>query len=837
MNTHKPPATFYISTLLVLLPLFVLFFVTVTPTLAQITKVRGKVSDATTGEPLPFVNVFFKGTTIGATTDLEGFYSLESRGATDTLVASSVGYLAGKKIIVRNRYQEVNFLLQPDRISLSEVVIVAGENPAEIILKKVIDKKPENNRQKLDFYQFEAYNKIQFDANNLSERFMNSRALKPFKFIFEYADTSSVNGKTYLPVFLSESLSDVYYRKNPSTSREVIKASRVSGIRDESISQLLGDMVQQVNIYENYITLFFKNFVSPISNLGLLSYSYYLVDSVSMDGQWCYNLAFKPKRKQEYTFTGNMWIHDTTFAVKRVDMRIADDANINYINTILLQQEFVQVDGKWWMLSEDRLIADFNISEKDSSKNIGLYGTKTSTYREFVINQPKDKAFYNNPVSVVVERDAGERDDDYWEQARHEQLTRSEKMVYEMVDTLKSLPVFNTWVDITQMVISGYYVKGNMEWGPYMSTYSYNELEGHRFRLSGRTSNAFSTRIMFDGYTAYGLKDQQMKYGLGFIYMVDKNPRRALGGSVSYDVEQLGQSQNAFREDYMLAALFRRNPADKLSLVQQHNGYYEHDWFNGLSNTFSLTQRSVWSARGAPFSWACNNGDCLQLSDVIRTSEFSLKTRFAYREKYVSGEFERTSLGAQYPVLELSYSYGIPDLFDSDFEYHKLQFSVKQWFNIMTWGWSKYSIETGKIWGQIPYPLMKIHPGNETYWYDESAFNLMNYYEFVSDQYFSFYYTHHFVGFFFNKVPLLRKLRWREVAQVKGVIGNVSRKNLEFSSLPDGTFSTGKPYFEAGLGVENIFRFFRVDAIWRLSYYDHADITKFGVMVSMQFDF
>ncbi len=805
--------------------------------LAQITKVRGKVSDALTGEPMPFVNVFFKGTTTGATSDIDGFYSIETRLATDTLVASCVGYEILRKPVVKYRYQEINFLLQPNQISLSEVVIVPGENPAEIILKKVIEKKPENNREKLDYYEFEAYNKIQVDANNLSEKFMNRKILKPFQFIFDYVDTSSVNGKTYLPVFLSESLSDVYYRKNPTASREVIKANRVSGIRDESVSQVLGDKVQQVNIYDNYITLFFKNFVSPVAGFGLLYYKYYLVDSANIDGQWCYNLAFKPRRKQEFTFTGNMWIHDTTYAVKRVDMRIADDANINFINDMLLQQEYTLVDKRYWMLSRDRLVVDFNLTERDSATNIGFYTTKTTTYRNFVINTPRDKEFYNTPVAVMVDNNANEKTDEFWQKSRHEELSRRENMVYQMVDTLKTLPIFNTWVDIIQMATTGYYVKGKMEWGPYMSTYSFNSLEGHRLRLSGRTSNSFSTRIMLDGYTAYGFRDEQLKYGGGFMYMVDKNPRRVLGGSFKYDVEQLGQSQNAFREDFLLAAIFRRNPADKLSMVSQYKTYYEHEWFTGLTNTFSFTQRSIWSAGRVPFALNCDNGDCLKLTDVLRTSEFSLSTRFAYQEKFISGEFERVSLGAKYPIIELNYTYGAPGLFDSQFEFHRLQFGVRHWFNIMSLGWSKYAVETGKIWGSLPYPLLKIHPGNETYWYDESAFNLMNYYEFVSDQYISFYYTHHFVGFFLNKVPLMRKLKWREVAQVKGVIGNVTKRNLEYSSLPPGTFTTGKPYFEAGLGIENIFRFIRVDAIWRLSYYDHPDITKFGVMVSMQFDF
>lgn len=805
--------------------------------MAQVTKVRGKVTAASTGEPIPFVNVYFKGTTIGTSTNLDGIYSIETRYASDSVAASSVGYITEVKPVEKNRFQQIDFSLPPAYTNLSEVVIKAGENPADIILRKVIANRDQNNSEKLDYYQFEAYTKISLDANNLTEKFKSRAILKPFQFIFDFVDTSAVTGKSYLPVFMSETISELYYRSSPKTRREVITASRISGISNQSISQLLGDMVQQVNIYDNYITLFLKNFISPIAGTGLLSYKYYLTDSSLIDNQWCYKLVFKPRRKQEFTFVGNMWIHDTTFAVKQFEMQIAEDANINFINELVLKQEFTLVDERFWMMSKDELISDFNVSARDSAKNIGFFGNKTTTYRNFVINQPKEKEFYSSPVITSIKKNADDRSEEFWTAARHENLTERESKIYVMIDTLKTLPVFNTWVDIIQMVASGYYVRGKMEWGPYMSTYSYNQLEGHRFRISGRTSNEFSTKLMLHGYVAYGLNDKQIKYGTGFIYMLGKNPRRVLSLRTKHDIEQLGQSQNAFREDFLLASLFRRNPADKLSLIQEYEGFYEHEWFNGLSNTLSINQRNIWSSGRVPFSLQCEDGDCLKQTNVLHTTEIGFKTRLALREKFVMGEFERVSLGGKWPVFELNYAYGIPGLFSGDFEYHRAQLSIKHWFNVLSWGWSRYGIEAGKIWGKAPYPLLKIHPGNETYVYDETAFNLMNYYEFVSDQYLSFYYTHHFVGAFLNKVPLLRKLKWREVAHVKGVIGNVSKQNLNYSALPKGTYTTGKPYFEAGMGIENIFRIFRVDATWRLSYFDHPDITKFGIFVSMQLDF
>ncbi|MBK7030692.1 MAG: carboxypeptidase-like regulatory domain-containing protein [Bacteroidales bacterium] len=271
----------------------------------EITKVMGVVKDARTGEPLPFVNVYFKGTNAGATSDFSGHYSLESRKAIDTIIASYVGYLTERRAIQPNHFQVVDFALQLENIELSEVVIRPGENPAEVLLKKIIDHKDLNDPDKKETYHCEVYTKMQFDANNISEKLKNRRVLEPFKFVFEHMDTSTVNGKAYLPVMLSESFSDIYYRKSPRARKEFISATQISGIENASIAQFAGNLAQNINIYDNYIDLFQKNFPSPVSSLGLLYYKYYLIDSTNLDGKWCYNIMFKPRRKQEYAFTGN----------------------------------------------------------------------------------------------------------------------------------------------------------------------------------------------------------------------------------------------------------------------------------------------------------------------------------------------------------------------------------------------------------------------------------------------------------------------------------------------------------------------------------------------------
>lgn len=817
---------------------FLVVLTTVQPVLGQLTKIMGTVTDKTNGEPMPYVNIIFNDKAIGITTDFSGKYSIETKTAGDSLIASFIGYERQEKKVEKGKFQIINFEMVPHEFELQTVVIIAGENPAEILLSKIIENKPNNDPSKFDAFEYEAYNKIQVDLSNVSEKMKERKIFRSFEFIFDYVDTSSVNGKTYLPVFLSEAISNVYYRKNPREFIEKIHASKISGIDNESMSQFLGDKFQYTNIYDNYIPLFEKNFVSPIANFGLNFYRYYLVDSAFHGNKWCYKVMFKPRRKQTLTFTGHYWVHDTTFAIKEVELKIADDANINYINDFFIAKTYDLIDNQYWLPVKDYAIGDFNVIE-NTDKVIGFFGRKTTTYRNYVVNQPRPDDFYKSPVTVIVDETATKKPDYFWIENRHEELTRDEKTIYFMVDTLKTLPRFNTYVDILQMIATGYYVKGKFEYGPYASLISFNEVEGVRFRMGGRTSNDFSTKLMLNGHLAYGTNDEMFKYGIGGLYMFNKNPRRALGGYYEKDIRQLGASQNAFREDFFLAFLFRRNPADKLSLVEEVKLYYEHEWFNGFQNTVNFIHQNLFSPPNTSFQFYFRD-DTTQVftaQDVLTTTEVRLDTRLAYRENFLMGEFERISLGAKYPILEIRYGYGIPKQLEGDFEYHKLQLGLTHWFNVLNIGWSKYIIEAGRFWGKLPYPLLKLHEGNETFFFDEYSHNTMNYYEFVSDKYLSVYYTHHFDGYFFNRVPLFRKLKWREVVYGRALVGGLDEQNRNYSVFPEGMYSLDKPFFEAGAGVENILKVMRVDAVWRFSYLDHENIQPFGLRVSLQFQF
>jgi len=802
---------------------------------AQYTKITGIVTDATSNEPIPFVNVYLEGTSVGATTGFDGRFAIKTKVKADTLLISYIGYKPQRFHIKKGTYQHFKVKLVSTNVELSAVDIHPGENPAHVLLRKIIAHKPENSGYNLDAYEYRVYNKAQMDANNITEDFKNKAVFKPFKFIFDNVDTSTINGKTYLPLLLSESVSNYYFRSHPEVKKEVIIASRMSGINNESIAQFLGGMYQKINIYDNYIRVFNKNFTSPIANFGLRTYRYYLIDSATIDGHWCYQLMFKPRRKQEATFTGELWIADTSFAVKRVSMKI-QNVNLNFVNAMEINQEFRLVDSTYWMLHRDNFVVDFNIVEK-SKKVTGFFGHKTAIYENIIINKPHPDEFYRTATTVEVDEDAWGKSDAYWDTARSEELNDEEKMIYKTIDTVTNMPIFRTYYDVISMLVSGYYNIGAVDIGPFYKVYSYNDVEGHRFRIGGRTSNTLSDRFRLYGHLAYGTLDDRFKYGLGALIIQNKNPRRALDIYYKNDMEQLGASINAMSTDNILSSILRVAPNDKLTMVEEYRIGYEYEWFNGFSNTLTFRHRMVSPLMDTQFELFPDPSGPPKLLNHITTSEIELKIHFAYRETFFFDKFQRKSLGTKYPRLNLWYTYGIPNFLDGDYEYHRLQIAMRQGFNVAGLGRSNYIISWGKIWGKLPYNLLEVHPGNETYIYDDFAYNGLNYYEFISDEFASFAYSHHFQGLFFNHIPLLRKLKWREVVYGKMLLGSLTDENRNYSTFPSVTHKLTEPYYEAGVAVENIFKILRVDFGWRLSYLDAPNAKRFRVRVNLKMNF
>jgi hypothetical protein len=807
---------------------------------AQLTKIMGSVHDQQSGEAIPFVNIVIPGTTVGTLTDFNGNYSLEFKQKGDSIKAFLIGYNGITKEIHRNQFQTINFELSHQNLNLPEVTIKYLGNPAEAIIRKVIRNKEKNTLQSFNSYQYEAYTKIELDANNITEQFKNRKIFNQFNFVWSYLDTSTMNGKTYLPVLITETMSDIYFRKSPRSRKEIIKASSISGMKNASVSQFLGNLSEQVDVYKNFITLFEKNFVSPFSDFSIDYYKFYLVDSTFIGNRWCYHIMFKPRRKQELTFTGNCWINDTSFAVKQIRMRIADDANVNFINDLEVEQEFEWTKDLFWMLTRDKLNADFNIID-DSKKTLGFFGRRTTIYRNFQFDLAESKRFFSLPTNVFIDPDATNKSKDYWSEARPEKLSEKEKGIYTMVDSVQAIPIYKTYENIIYGLFTGYFPWGKIEIGNYIKFFSYNGVEGARFRFGLRTSNRFSKKIQLQGYLAYGTLDQVFKYGGDIIYMFSKNPRRDFTAAFKYDVEQLGSSPYAFSTDNILSSIFHKGPNNKLTMVRDYRAAYEHEWFTGLINRIHLIHRELFPLGSTEFIIFPNGRAEPQVMNSIYTSEIQIDTRLSFRERFLAAEFARVTISSAYPIIQLSYTYGIPRVFKSDYEFHKLVLNISEWFNFKTIGWSKYIIEAGKIWGTLPYPLLKIQDGNQSFFYSDYSSNLMNYYEFVSDAWVSALYTHHFNGLLFNKIPLFRKLKWREVAHLRGVFGTLSDKNASYSLFPGNLRSfSSQPYWEAGVGIENIFKIIKIDAIWRMSHLHdegNPNVSKFGIFVSLFFSF
>ena len=798
--------------------------------------VSGKVLDAVTKEPLSFVSLAFKNSKIGTVTNIDGEYSLDTYYATDSLAVSYVGYKRMAKKIAKDKTQVLNFELQPTSVQLKEFTIVAKdfENPAHEIIRRIIANKKVNNREKLDAYEYESYNKIEFDINNFSKEFTEKKVFKKFDFIFDYVD--SAGPKIFLPVFITESLSDYYYRKNPKNKKEIIKATKVSGIDNESVQQFLGQMYQDVNIYDNNVVVFNKSFVSPISNYCFAFYKFYLTDSAYIGNKWCYNIEFMPKRDEDLVFTGNFWVNDTSYAIKKIDATLPKNANINFISSMEVRHEYDEIAKEVWLLKKEVMVVDFNLNITKSDK--GFYGRKTTMYKNIVVNQPKDDAFFAGPENVIVQAKINEFGEDFWMENRHELISTQQQKIYNMVDSLEKNARFNTYVDLINFLITGYKIKGNFELGPMFNFVSWNPIEGPRLRLGGRTSNDFSTKVLLEAYGAYGFKDQRFKFNVGGYGFISKKPRVILGAYYKEDIDQLGLTGALFSRDNIFTSLFSRNPQDKLAFLKEGKIYIEREWFSGFSNTIQFTRKELTPRGSLKFeNFLPSTGEQNKVNSLT-VSEINLKTRFAYREKFLSGEFERISLGTRYPIITLDLSAGIKGFLNSDFQYQKLKANLSDNLPLGPLGDFQFQFEVGKVFGSLPFPFETIHVGNETFFRNSTAFNTMRDFEFISDQYTSATAEYHMGGFIFNKVPLLRKLKWREVAGLKGVYGGLSKSNQALLTIPDISYSLNKkPYAETYVGVENIFKVLRIDAIWRLAYLDHKNISKFTILFDLSLNF
>lgn len=819
------------------------------------TIVQGKVIDKRNQEPLPFVTITFKGTKIGTTTDFEGNFKLKTTAQVDSIKVSYVGYKTYFKPIKYGQTQVLTIEMQEATSELRAVRIKAGINPALRIIDNARKNRHKNTQENLTAYQFDSYNKVDVSLNNISDDMKNRTMFKPIKGLFDTAfQMKNEEGKYILPLFINETFSQFYYNKMPSKSKEVMVASSTTGIGvgDKSfITDLMGTSIQNFNFNQNFVRILGKDFISPLSNVCHTYYIYTLLDSaIEANDKKVYKLQLNLKDEQDLGFLGHMWIEEGTWALVRIDVEISKYANINFIDRLKLQQELKQTTAGPFISYKNRMIIDVAEMTKNTS---GIIAKFYNSANNILVNEPKESSFFDR---IIERADANEleKDSNFWIAKRPEALTPIERKMFNMVDSIKNLPAIQTYIDVVRIVVEGYKRIGPLDWGPYVFLYGYNYVEGSRFRLGFRTNFNFSKKWILKSHLAYGLKDERFKYGFSADYISNRSNWTVWSVSFRDDYDVLGittdfgpnnNTSNVFQAISIFADGVRLNRTHefKLGMMKQ----YSRDW------TYRITaQVSSFEPLGNfVFSYIDKQPGTDSLKNSFTNAQISGELKWAFKELLIARGNDRVRMmRSRLPVLTLGYTHGFKGLMGSGFDFDKIQFSVNHHANTGVLGTADYMLTVGKIFGNLPYPLLDVARGNQVFIYSDYNYSLMNLYEFVSDEFVHFTYVQHFEGLFLNSIPVVKNWKWRNFAFVKAAYGNLSSGNRNLIPLKNkegetvnkiNSFSGNIPYLEMGYGFENIFRFISINMVHRLTYLEQlpnqGKPRSWGINLGLKFQF
>lgn len=808
------------------------------------TKVGGRVVDEK-NEPIAFANVILKGSKEGVITDDNGNFYFESEGNYELLIVSFVGYDSVQIKLAPGLNKDLKIVLKSG-VSLDEVTVYTGKtskknNPAIDILRKIWERRRKNGLKMFKQYQYDKYEKVEFDLNTIDSAFMKNKVFKGMEFVFKQIDTSKISGKSFLPIFINETLSQVY-GDNPSKKvKEITTANKNSGLGSgEGVNTFIKDLYADYDIYNNYLKFFDKDFVSPLSRTGINVYNYVLADSMYIDNKWCYNIIYYPRRKNELTFKGDFWVNDSTFAVKKINLEASKSANINWVKEIYIEQEFEVMNDSVFLLTRDYMMSDFSFSKKEEAK--GVYGKRTTLYKNHQFDQPKDDKFYKQEVNFY-DNSVYNKSDEFWEENRFENLNKNEAGIYKMLDTLKEVPRFKRIYSLASILGSGYIEipKWKMDFGPIFSTFGYNDVEGQRVRIGGRTYFGSNDTWRIQGYTAYGFEDEQFKYGISGRWMVNPNKRVILSAGNRRDVEQMGvsltTSNDVLGRSFASSALFASGVNNQLTSVNLTTLGFEMEPFKNFTFQTNFTYRTLKSASSDFSLDYYTDATQTKINNQVSQSEINIIAEFTPNRKTVGYGVDRLDVDFNYARFFVSYSNGIKGVLQSDFNYQKLQLYYRQPTLIGGFGRLFTTLETGKIFGAVPLGLMGVIPGNQSWFVIENTYNLLDYYDFVADEYASMHLEHHFNGRLFSRIPYLRKLNLREIVGIKAVYGRVSEDNKMLNASGLQYVAPDNVYWEYNAGIGNIFKVLRLDCAWRGNYLEMPNARKFAVRASFGFYF
>ncbi|MCU0457384.1 MAG: DUF5686 and carboxypeptidase regulatory-like domain-containing protein [Bacteroidales bacterium] len=814
--------------------------------LAQ-TTVEGKVTDAETFEPVVFANVIFKGTSTGARTDFDGRFRITSAAESDSIVVSFIGYQTRSFAFMRGTSQVVEIQLHPALYSLNEVRVKPGENPAHQLLRKMWNNLETNSIRELESYIYNNYSR----STLYLRKFGNREAKEDNTGLFareydRYAVSTGDEGFPALPSYITESVSSHHYLRSAGREYKVIKAVNSEGMAFENTDLISQLITKQEEFYfpDNTVRIIDKDFISPASRFGLLYYRYYIADTVILDGKYrCYELRVIPKSDEGPVFRGSIWINDTTFALKRISLEADRKAEINFISRIRIQQDYEPSEAGAWFPVRTRFLADA----------VNIFFTNFSEKSAISVNKPFDPDFYGSELKVAP--DARNYSREFWESNRTSSLERIDSLAFSSIDSLKRNPKMRISAKLTEASIRGYYNFGWLEAGPWILSYSRNNIEGNRFRLGGRTNASFSKTFVMEGYLAYGTLDRRLKGSIRSEIFLSKEHWTKFGLQYHDDIENTGAIDEFYSGSSFLTFASSFGGSELMNRSRLVRTWLESDLTRGLTGRLVFTRRHFEPA--GPFNpvWFTNLTRT-KLSASFTTSEIGILLRYQPAAVYVVDGVRRFPVNFnKYPVFRFEYFSGYEDILGGDYSYDRLSAGISHNFNAGGLGTFDYEVTFTRVNGQLPFPLLVTLPGNESVFRTSRTYNLMNYGEFVLDEALELYGSWHMNGLILNKIPLIKKLQLRTVLSGRAAFGSFDDKSNGFydpvsnpagilymlpGSDPGTVFhnlSYREPYIELSYGIENIFSILRVDLVHRLTWLENPGARRFGVMVSGVFRF
>ncbi|HVV55727.1 MAG TPA: DUF5686 family protein, partial [Mucilaginibacter sp.] len=737
------------------------------------TRVSGVVTDAKTRQTLPYVTIYTADSSAHATSSIDGKYVLQSSKPFSQIRVSYVGYKPALLPVTPGQDQVLNIRMIPETQQLSEVVIKSPkrtkyrnkDNPAVELIRQVIAHKDENRPESYAYVQYKEYDKMMFSILNVSPTLSDKKFFRKYKFLLDNRDSTTVPGKTLLPIYLDEKLSQVYYRKSPEKTKTILLAEKGvnfgSYIDNEGLGQYFKHMYYEVNIYDNDIFLMTNEFLSPISNVAPSFYKFFITDTITVNNSKVVELSFTPRNTTDMLFEGKIYVTlDGHYAVQHVALTINKHINLNFVKSLHVDQDFEQNPDNRYHLSRSNTIVDFGFNKKG---NGGLLGIRTITYKSYEVNKALPDTTYDGPAQEAMD-DAKNRSNQYWAQNRLDTLTKAESRVYHNIDTLKTIPSYRRTMDIITLLFAGYKSFGPFEVGPANTFYSFNPVEGLKLRLGGRTTPELSKRYYFETYAAYGIRDQRWKYFLSATYSInDKSiyrfPQNYIRASFQRDTKIPGLDLQFVQEDNFLLS-FKRGNNDKYLYNYFYNLDYVHEYESHFSYSLGLQKWTQSPAGSLAFINEVNG--LPNRVNSITTVEAKATLRYAPNEQFYQGKIYRVDIPNRFPVYTIDYTQGVKNILGGQYNYKNLHVQFDKRFYLSQLGYADFRAEAGHIFGQVPYPLLNIPPANQTYAYDLYSYNLMNFLEFANDHFEAIDIDQHFNGFFFNKIPLLKRLKWRE---------------------------------------------------------------------------